>query len=477
MNNKINPVSKYFLKLGSMVKSNIRDYGMYIALAVIFVVFTVMTGGTFLGAQNFTNLLNQTAYIAVIAVGMTLVIVIREIDLSVGYLGAFLGAVVVVAVEQKNTSLFIAITGALILTIVIGFIKGSLVARIKIPSFVVTLGAMFIFQGLLMTITESRTIPITNPIISQIGTGYLLQGLKLSGMNLVTLIFGVLLIAFIIYSGISNRIKNNVLNIKNESLSIYITKLVFIIGVSGFILFSLASYRGISYLLLITLVVTLIYHIITTKTVVGRRIYAVGGNPDAAELSGISVKRITVLVFISMGILSLIAGIMFAANVQNTSPNHGQSWEMYAIAASYIGGTSAKGGVGKVINAVVGAVVIQALTNGMRIAGVSSTMVPIILGSVLVLAVIFDIYTRNVKEVDYVGVVLAKRKYAAELDETKTNYLNAKQQVLLARKTVGFDDKELVELEYELTRTLGDYNKYKDIVGNAKEEDFTETQI
>lgn len=473
MNNKINPGSKYFLKLGSMLKSNIRDYGMYIALAVIFIVFTIMTGGTFLGPQNFTNLLNQTAYIGVLAVGMTLVIVIREIDLSVGFLGAYLGGFIVVAVERNNMSLVLALLIALVLTIIIGFIKGSLVARIKIPSFVVTLGAMFVFKGLLMTATNNTTIPVSNPFLASIGTGYL-GSAKVGSLNIVALILGVLLIVGIVVMGILNRRKNSSLGIKNEQVSIFITKQVFLVAIAGFITYTLASFRGISYLLLIMLVVTFIFHIITTMTVLGRRVYAVGGNPDAAELSGISVKNITIIVFISMGILSLIAGIMYVSNVQNTSPQHGNAWEMYAIAAAYIGGTSAKGGVGKVINAVVGAVVITSLRNGMQIAGVSSSLEPIILGGVLILAVVFDIYTRNVKETDYVGVVLAKRKYSNEIDEAKLNYMNAKIKVSEAKKTVGFDDKELIELEYELTRTLGEYNKYKDIVGNAKEEDFVE---
>lgn len=467
---KVNPILAYFLKLFSMLKSNIRDYGMYIALAVIFIVFTIMTGGIFLTPRNFTNLLNQAAYIAVLAVGMTLVIVIREIDLSVGFLGAFLGAFVVVAVERQSWNLAVALIVALAITIIIGFIKGSLISKIKIPSFVLTLGAMFIFKGLLMRQTNNTTIPITNPILIAIGTGYLSEA-TLFGLNVITLVVGVLVFALIITTSILKRHKNKQLGIKNESLSIFITKLVFMLGVLGFVLYSLASFKGISWLLTITLVVTVVYHFISTKLVLGRRVYAVGGNPEAAELSGISVGKITTIVFVSMGILSLIAGVMFVANVQNTSPQHGVSWELYAIAASYIGGTSAKGGVGKVINAVVGAIVITSLRNGMQVAGIPSSIEPIILGTVLVLAVVFDIYTRNVKESDYLGMYLAKKENIEEYIELKQSYKEAKNNVREA-KQAGVSDLQLVELEYELTRTQTEFTRMKDLIGNAKAEDF-----
>lgn len=471
MNNKINPVSKYFLRLFSMIKSNIRDYGMYIALITILIVFTSITGGTFLGAVNFTNLLNQTAYVAVLAVGMTLVLVVREIDLSVGFLGAFMGAYLVVSVERNEMNLVVALFIALILSILIGIIKGGLVSKIKIPSFVVTLGGMFIFKGLLMSKTNSATIPTSHNFFQKIGIGYLSDH-SIGGFNTLTLIVGILVFILIIVTSILNRKKNTRLGVENDELSIYLTKIFVMLAVLVFLIYTLAAFRGISYLLLITIIVTVIYHFITTKTVLGRRIYAVGGNPDAAELSGISVSLITTIVFISMGILAMIAGIMYASRVQNTSPQHGISWELYAIAASYIGGTSAKGGVGKVINAVIGAIVITSLRNGMALAGIPSNVEPVILGGVLVLAVIFDIYTRNVKESDYVGIVLSKRNNKEEFLEIKKEYTLAKAEIKKARKA-GMPDLELVHLEYEFTRTLAEYNRIKEIIGNAKEEDFS----
>lgn len=464
---KINPILKYVLTLISLFRSNIRDYGMYIALAVIFITFQVMTHGVFLGPINFTNLLNQTAYVAVLAVGMTLVIVTRQIDLSVGYLGAFLGAYVVVAVENQNWPVVIALLVGLLITIAVGFIKGFLIAKIKVPSFVVTLAGMFIFKGFLMNRTNNRTISTSNEFFNKLGIGYLTDNI-VGQLNLLTFSIGVVVILFILIFSIQKRIKNTKLNIPVEIPEVFLTKLVFLIVMVLFIAYNLAIYRGISWLLMITVAVVVIYHIFTTQTVLGRRIYAVGGNPEAAELSGINVKAIIIIVFISMGILSLISGVMYASYVQNTSPNHGPFWELYAIAAAYIGGTSANGGVGKVVNAVIGSVVMMSLKNGMALSGVNANIEPIVLGTVLLLAVIFDIYTRNVRTIDLVGVYYANKHHHQELMEAKGNYAQAKTALSNAKK----DGKNTLEYEYAVTSAQGIYNRVKEKIRNAKHEDF-----
>ena len=218
-----------------------------------------------------------------------------------------------------------------------------------------------------------------------------------------------------------------------------------------------------------TVVVVGIYHYFTTQTVLGRRIYAVGGNPEAAELSGISVEKIIIIVFVSMGVLSLISGVMYASMLQNTSPNHGPFWELYAIAAAYIGGTSANGGVGKVVNAVVGSIVIMSLKNGMALAGVNANIEPIVLGTVLLLAVLFDIYTRNVRAVDLVGMFYAKNQLRDEYKEAKQAYVQAKKELELATAN---NESNVIELEYQFTSVQGEYNRIKDRIRSAKEEDF-----
>jgi len=462
---------KYFLTLISMFRTNIRDYGMYIALSVIFLTFGVMTNFVFLAPINFTNLLNQTAYVSVLAVGMTLVIVTRQIDLSVGYIGAFLGAYVVVAVENQAQPVLVALLGALAITVIVGIVKGFFVAKIKVPSFVVTLAGMFIFKGFLMLKTGNRTIPTTNIFFQKVGIGYL-PTIEVNGNDMITLVIGIVLLLAVIFSGIMGRKKNTKVGIPNEKIELFVTKLVFMSLVISYLSWTLSSHKGISFLLLITVAVVVIYHFLTTQTTLGRRIYAVGGNPDAAELSGISVEKTLIIVFVSMGILALISGVMYASRLQNTSPNHGPFWELYAIAAAFIGGTSASGGVGKVVNAVIGSIVIMSLKNGMALAGIDANIEPIILGSVLLLAVVFDIYTRNVRPVDLVGIHYAKKEYKEELNIAKIEYNKAKLELKNAKKA---NQEDTIEFEYKVTNTQGTYNKIKDKIRIAQEEDFIQS--
>lgn len=461
-------IYKYFLTLISMFRTNIRDYGMFIALIVIFIVFGFMTGWIFLGPFNFTNLLNQTAYVAVLAVGMTLVIVTRQIDLSVGFIGAFLGAYVVVAVETGGQSVIVALLGALVLTVIVGIVKGYFIAKIKVPSFVVTLAGMFIFKGLLMYKTGNRTISTTNPFFIQVGTGYL-PTFEVGGYDLVTIIIGTIIIILTLTSGILKRFKNVKLNIPSEKLELFITKSLVLTAITAYLTYIFSANKGISYLLLITVAVVAIYQFMTTKTTLGRRIYAVGGNPEAAELSGISVEFILVIVFISMGVLAMISGVMYVSRLQNASPKHGPFWELYAIAAAFIGGTSASGGVGKVVNAVVGAIVIMSLKNGMALAGIDANIEPIILGGVLLIAVVFDIYTRNVNPVDLVGIHYAKKQFKEQFKADKNNFAKAKSELKTARNE---NRSDLIDFEYRYTNAQGAFNKIKDKIRMSVEADF-----
>jgi len=461
-------IYKYFLTLISMFRTNIRDYGMFIALIVIFVIFQLMTDGIFLGAFNFTNLLNQSAYVAVLAVGMTLVIVTQQIDLSVGYLGAYLGAYVVVAVETGGQSVGVALLGALAITILVGIIKGFFVAKVKVPAFVVTLAGMFIFKGLLFFKTNNRTISTTNEFFLKVGIGYL-PTVEISGYDLVSLISGAVIMIVVITSGIMTRRKHSKLGLASEKIELFITKIVILSAVIGYLTYTFSSNKGISYLLLITVAVVAVYHFMSTQTTLGRRIYAVGGNPEAAELSGINVGKTIIIVFVSMGITAMIAGIMYVSRLENASPKHGPFWELYAIAAVFIGGTSAKGGIGKVVNAVVGAVVIISLKNGMSLAGIDANIEPIILGTVLLFAVVFDIYTRNVRPVDLVGMHYAKKESKGELAEARDNFNKAKKELRDAQKA---NKDDLIEYEYKYTNAQGAFNKIRDKIRVSVEADF-----
>ncbi|RTR32272.1 sugar ABC transporter permease [Robertmurraya yapensis] len=379
----------------TLIQENIRDYGMYIALFVIILTFTFMTDGLFMSSRNISNLIDSAGYIAVLAVAMTLVIVIRHIDLSVGYAAGFMGAIAAILMTQAGMPVYITIPVILILGIVIGLFSGFLVASIGIPAFVATLAAMLIFRGALLQVTEKTgTIIIQNDTFNAIGNGYIPSLLQFNGLHLLTLLVGLVGIGFYIYIEISNRRNKMKYQFDVVSTSIFVLKLVFISAIIAYITWILAGYNGFSWTIIIMLLVVVIYHFISTKTVLGRHIYAVGSNPEAAHLTGINVKKITYIVFGSMGMMSALSGILFTARLQSATTTAGTLFELDAIAAAYVGGVSAAGGVGKVTGAVIGAIVMASLTNGMNLLGVGISYQYMIRGGVLALAVIFDVLTR-----------------------------------------------------------------------------------
>lgn len=385
----------FIQELGVLLKKNIREYGMYIALAFIMIIFTILTKGLFLSARNISNLFNQMGYIAVLAVGMTLVIVIRHIDLSVGSVAGFLGAIAA-ALLRNNFPLIPTILIIVGLGILVGLGNGFLIANVGLPAFVATLAGMMIFRGALLVFTQGTgTIIIMNDTFNAIGNGYIPDIPNNTNYHILTIIIGLLVVAFYIMSDV--RTRNNKLKYNFEVLSmrIFILKEIFISAIIFYIFWTLASYNGISWTFAITLIITLIYHLLTTRTALGRHIYAVGGNPDAAQLSGIDVKKITLFVFGSMGLLTAISGILYTSRLQSATPDAGNLFELDSIAAAYVGGVSAAGGVGKVMNSLIGALVMASLINGMNLVGVGISLQYIIRGAVLIAAVVFDIKTRS----------------------------------------------------------------------------------
>lgn len=379
-----------------MLKTNIREYGMYIALFVILLTFTILTKGLFLSSRNISNLLDATGYIAVLAIGMTLVIVIRHIDLSVGFAAGFLGAIAAILLTQMGVSVWITIPIILILGIVVGCFNGYLVAQIGIPSFVASLAAMLIFRGGLLLVTEkSGTILVKDDIFNAISNGYIPTISKLFGLDLLTVIIGIVVIFIYIISENKSRKDKIKYDFEVMSKGMFSIKLIFISAIIAAITIILAGYNGFSWTVIIMLVVAVLYHYLTTKTVIGRHIYAVGSNPEAAHLSGINVKKITFFVFGSMGLMSALSGILFTSRLQSATTTAGTLFELDAIAAAYIGGVSAAGGVGKITGSIIGAIVMASLTSGMNLLGVGVSYQYIIRGGVLALAVIFDIMTRR----------------------------------------------------------------------------------
>jgi putative multiple sugar transport system permease protein len=386
--------------LRRILRQNIRDYGMFIALFVIVAIFTATTKGVFISSRNISNLLNQTGYIAVLAVGMTLVIVIRHIDLSVGFLSGFIAAIAAIAMASWHMSIFLVIPMALVLGILAGLITGYLVAQLGIPAFVATLGGWLAYRGaLLLVLAGTGTIIIDNKAFNAIGNGYIpdIPGLKgfLPEVSKLTLLLGLAGIVLYIISEFNSRRKKQAYNFEVLPGAIFALKLVFVSALLAYITWVLAGYNGLSWTVVIVLVVVGIYHFVTTQTVLGRHIYAVGGNPEAAELSGISVKRITYVVFASMGMLSALAGILFASRLQSATPTGGTLFELDAIAAAFIGGVSPAGGIGQVMGSLIGALVYISLTSGMNLMGTDISLQYIVRGAVLAAAVIFDVTTRR----------------------------------------------------------------------------------
>ena len=389
-----------FIKdINKILRQNIREWGMYIALLVIMAFFTITTKGVFLSSRNIGNLINQTGYIAVLAVGMTLVIIISHIDLSVGYLSGFLGAVAATAMESWHLPIYASIPLVVALGVLAGIFSGFLVGQMKIPAFVATLAGWLGYRGALQLVTMSKgTIVITKAAFNAIGNGYIPDipdiGI-LPGVHKLTLTLGVLVILLFIINAMNNRRKMRAYNFKVLLMYLFIIKLVLVSALIGGITWVLAGYKGLSWTAVVVLIVVLVYNFIMSRTVLGRHIYAVGGNPEAAELSGISVKKITYVIFGSMGMLAALSGILFASRFKSATTTAGTLFELDAIAAAFVGGVSPSGGVGKVTGSIIGALVMMSLTSGMNLMGIDISYQYIVRALVLVAAVVFDVATHN----------------------------------------------------------------------------------
>ena len=382
-----------------VLRKNIREYGMFIALFVIMAIFAFTTKGIFISPRNISNLLNQAGYVAVLAVGMTLVIVIRHIDLSVGFLAGFLGAVAAIAMVFWHLPVYIVIPLVLALGALAGCITAFPVAQLGIPSFVASLAGWLIYRGAILLVTlKTGTIIIPDAAFNAIGNGYIPDILDLGflpGIHKLTLILGLIAMALFIIGEIRSRQNKQAYNFEVLPMNLFVLKLVFMVAIIGLVTWVLAGYNGLSWTFVIVIIVVGVYHFITTQTILGRHIYAMGGNPEAAQLSGINVKKLTYVVFGSMGMLSGLSGILFASRLQSATTTAGTLFELDAIAAAYVGGVSAAGGVGRVTGSLIGALVMLSLTSGMNLIGIDISLQYVVRGAVLAAAVIFDVATRG----------------------------------------------------------------------------------
>lgn len=381
--------------LGSLMKNNVRQYGMILALVFIVILFQILTDGVLLKPINITNLILQNSYILVLAIGMLLVILLGHIDLSVGSVVAFTGAMSAIFMVEMNLPVWLSIVLCLLIGALIGAWQGFWVAYLKVPAFIVTLAGMLVFRGLTLWVLGGQSIAPFPEEFRKISTGFLPELSKTASLDILTLIVGVIVSLVLIWTEVRKRNQQKSYHFEVLPTWLFALKLVFIVAVLNVFSYFLASYEGIPNILVILVVLIVAYSFFTNRTVSGRHLYAVGGNEKAAKLSGIKTQKLTFWVFVNMGVLAALSGLIFAARLNAATPGAGNSFELDAIAAVFIGGASAYGGIGTIIGAVVGGLVMGVLNNGMSLIGLGTDYQQTIKGIVLLLAVGFDVYNKN----------------------------------------------------------------------------------
>jgi putative multiple sugar transport system permease protein len=382
----------------SIFKSNIRQYAMLIALVLIMAFFQFTTKGVLLLPMNVANLVLQNSYVLILAVGMTLCILTGgNIDLSVGSVCAFVGAVMGILIINRQMNVAVAIVICIILGAVIGFWQGFWIAYVRIPAFIVTLAGYLIFRGLTITMLNGMTLSPFPESFRNISAGFLpdfFGGLG-TKFNTLTILLGIIIAAIYIVVEVKKRSERKRYSFEVAPLYLFIIQAVIVIAGIGVFTYWLAAYKGIPIILAVIGLLILGYSIFTTKTVSGRYIYAMGGNEKAAKLSGINTNKVLLLAYVNMSVMAALAGVCFTSRLNAASPQAGINFELDAIAACFIGGASAYGGVGTVVGAVIGALVMGVLNNGMSIMGVGSDMQMTVKGLVLLAAVAFDVFSKS----------------------------------------------------------------------------------
>jgi len=376
------------------VKAHIRDYALLLSLLAIMVFFQFTTSGTLFMPVNMTNIILQNSYIVIMALGMLLIIVAGHIDLSVGSVSGFIGAVAAVMMVSWKIDPFLSMFVCLALGATIGGLQGFFVAYHKIPAFIVTLAGMLIFKGLALTVLGGASVGPFPREFQLLSSGYIPDPFG-GSFNMVAMLIGAIVTAVIIYFNYRERLNQQEHGLAEEpDIIFYGRNLLIAIAFLGFS-FLMARYKGLPNVLIVMFALIALFVFITTNTTVGRRIYAMGGNEKATKLSGINTEKLTFLIFVIMGALAALAGLIFAARLNVATPKAGLGFELDVIAACFIGGAATTGGVGKVIGAVIGAFIMGVMNNGMSIMGVGIDWQQVIKGTVLMLAVFLDVYYKN----------------------------------------------------------------------------------
>ncbi|MBW5249615.1 sugar ABC transporter permease [Streptomyces sp. P01-B04] len=376
-------------------RRNMRQYGMLIALGLIVVLFEIWTDGVLLKPNNVTNLVLQNSYILVLAIGMMIVIIAGHIDLSVGSLAAFVSAAAAVMMVEHDVPWVLALVLSLIVGAVAGAWQGFWIAYVGIPSFIVTLAGMLLFRGGTQILLGSRSLGPFPEGFQKISTGYLPEIGPETNYHNLTLLLGCALLAFALLQEVRDRRRQLRYELDVLPRNIFLAKCVAMAAAVLAFTMTLASYRGVPVVLLLLAGLLIGFGYVMRNAIVGRHVYALGGNRAAAKLSGVKDQRVTFLVFVNMGVLAALAGIVYAARLNAGVPQAGTNFELEAIAAAFIGGASMSGGVGTVFGAIIGGLVLGVLNNGMSLVGIGTDYQQVIKGLVLLAAVGFDVYNKR----------------------------------------------------------------------------------
>ncbi|WP_223593849.1 multiple monosaccharide ABC transporter permease [Neobacillus bataviensis] len=372
-----------------------RQYGMFTALVLIMLLFQVLTDGILLRPLNITNLILQNSYILVLAIGMVMIIILGHIDLSVGSVAAFVGAISGILIINHHMNVFAAVVISLLIGGLIGAWQGFWVAYVKIPAFIVTLAGMLLFRGLTMLVLKGQSVAPYPKSFQEMSSGFIPDLFGNGALHVLTLVIGILFSAIYIMNEVKFRKTQQRYKFEVSSIGFFVAKLSAMIILINIFTYVLATYEGIPNILIILFALVVIYSFVMKKTVMGRHVYAIGGNEKAASLSGIKTKKVTFWAFVNMGVLAALSGLIFAARLNAATPKAGNLFELDAIAACFIGGASAYGGIGTVGGAIVGGLVMGVMNNGMSIIGLGIDWQQAIKGLVLLIAVAFDIYNKN----------------------------------------------------------------------------------
>ncbi|MFF3607980.1 multiple monosaccharide ABC transporter permease [Streptomyces sp. NPDC002463] len=377
------------------VRRNMRQYGMLFALGLIVLLFQIWTGGDLLLPRNVSNLVLQNSYILILAIGMMIVIISGHIDLSVGSLMALVGGIGAVLMVQHHVAWPVAVLLTLLLGAVAGALQGFFIAYVGIPSFIVTLAGMLLFRGLTEIFLKGQTLGPFPDGLQKIANGFLPEVGPQTNYHNVTLLLGLALIAYVVFQEIRDRRRQREFALETLPTGLFALKVTALVAAVLVTTLLLASYKGAPVVLLILAALLVGFGYVMRNAVIGRHVYAIGGNLPAAKLSGVKDRKVTFAVFLNMGMLAALAGLVFAARFNAASPKAGVNFELEAIAAAFIGGASMSGGVGTVLGAIIGGLVLGVLNNGMNLVGVGTDWQQVIKGLVLLAAVGFDVWNKR----------------------------------------------------------------------------------